>query len=54
MFGIDINTMKIAEGLYDGGWRAKDRDDLKAYYELTDEQVDDNRDALEWIEDYDE
>jgi hypothetical protein len=29
----------MAAALYDGGWRAEDRDQLKAEYELTDEDV---------------
>lgn len=49
-----FTTSDIAYALFEGGWRAKDRDELKAYYGLTDEQADDIRDALEWIEDYDE
>ena len=29
----------IAAALYDGGWRAEDKDQLKAEYELTDDDV---------------
>lgn len=29
----------IASALYDGGWRADDKDQLKAEYDLTDEDV---------------
>ena len=29
----------IAAALYDGGWRADDKDQLKAEYDLTDEDV---------------
>ena len=28
-----------ASALYDGGWRVKDRDQLQAEYDLTDEDV---------------
>jgi hypothetical protein len=30
----------MAAALYDGGWRAEDREQLKAEYELTDDDVD--------------
>ena len=29
----------IAAALYDGGWRAEDKDQLKAEYDLSDEDV---------------
>ena len=29
----------MAAALYDGGWRAEDREQLKAEYDLTDEEV---------------
>ena len=29
----------IAAALYDGGWRAEDKDQLKAEYDLTDDDV---------------
>ena len=32
-----IELMEIAGHLYDGGWRASDRAQLKEYYDLTDE-----------------
>ena len=32
--------MEIAESLYDGGWRARDRDLLKEYYRLSDDAAD--------------
>lgn len=31
---------QVAASLYDGGWRAADRDDIKNEYDLTDEQTD--------------
>ena len=33
-------TTQAAAALYCGGWRAKDRDQLKAEYDLTDYEVD--------------
>ena len=34
----DFDSM--ASALYDGGWRAEDRDDIKSEYELTDDEAD--------------
>ena len=39
-----------APALYDGGWRAEDRDELKDCYDLTDEELGIICDALENIE----
>ena len=45
----EFSTMAAA--LYDGGWRAEDRDDLKAEYDLTDEEADK---ICEYLKSYDE
>ena len=45
----EFSTMAAA--LYDGGWRAEDRDDLKAEYDLTDEKADK---ICEYLKSYDE
>lgn len=44
------NTQSSAAALYDGGWRAKDRDELKAAYGLTDDEADDICECLESFE----
>ena len=40
--------------LYDGGWRAKDREALIAEYELTDEEADRIVDGLAWMAEHQE
>lgn len=37
MTNFEISSMAAA--LYDGGWRAEDREDLIAEYELTEEEA---------------
>lgn len=39
-----------APSLYDGGWRAEDRDDMRDYYHLSDEELDIICEELENIE----
>ena len=47
------NSQSAAAALYDGGWRAEDRDGIKAMYELTDDEVDRICDILESFENND-
>lgn len=39
VFKYDADYDTMAASLYDGGWRAEDRDDIKDEYDLTDEQT---------------
>lgn len=41
---------QVAPSLYDGGWRAEDRDEMKHEYDLSDEELDIICEALENIE----
>ena len=44
------STQYSAAALYDGGWRKEDRDELKATYELTDDEAEAICDELEKFE----
>jgi hypothetical protein len=47
----DTEIMKSACSLYDGGWRASDRDEMTAEYDLPDVDADAICKVLQGIED---
>ena len=48
---MTMNNQYSAASLYDGGWRAEDRDQLIDEYNLTEEEADDICEGLREIED---
>ena len=49
-----MEDMEMIGSLYDGGWRAKDRDALIEEYGLTDEEADRIVDGLAWMAEHQE
>ena len=49
-----MNMGDIAANLYDGGWRAADREQMIGYYTLTDEEADRIVDGLAWMAEHQE
>lgn len=40
MFKYEADVQALAAALYDGGWRANDRDELIAEYDLNEDEAD--------------